>query len=156
MAMPRLRAAPVGGAFFGPCALIVVLLLGAPLAPAADAYAGPYRAEPVRVVDGDTLVMRVRLWPGIEYAGPVRLAGVDAPELRARLACERRAARQARDYVAARIAQARALTLRDVTLDKYGRALARVYVDGDDLAARLIAAGHGRAYAGGKRGAWCQ
>lgn len=138
------------------CLVIAALLVGAAGAAAAERYRGPYRAELVRVIDGDTLVMRVRLWPGIEYAGPVRVAGVDTPELRSRLPCERLAGQLARDYVAAQLGRARTLTLQDVALDKFGRALARVLVDGENLAAQLIAAGHGRAYDGGKRGAWCQ
>lgn len=41
-----------------------------------------YYAEVVRVIDGDTLEVRVFLWPGLiaEYA--VRVRGIDAPEIR--------------------------------------------------------------------------
>ena len=136
--------------------LLIAGLLLVSVAAAAETYPGPYPAAVTRVIDGDTLTVRVRLWPGIEYAGPVRVAGVDTPELRARQPCERLAGQRARDYVAARLGRARTLTLQDVALDKFGRALARVLVDGEDLAAQLIAAGHGRAYDGGKRGAWCR
>lgn len=40
-------------------------------------------------------------------------------------------------------------------LDRYGRRLARITVDGLDLSAALIAAGLGRADDGGKRAGWC-
>lgn len=139
-----------------PRLILAAVLLAAVGVAAADTYAGPYRAAVTRVIDGDTVEARVRLWPGIEYAGPVRLSGVDAPELHARRPCERQAAQRARDYVAALLGGAGVITLRAVSVDKYGRPLARITVDGDDLTARLIATGHGRAYSGGKRGAWCQ
>ncbi|WP_281859975.1 thermonuclease family protein [Litoreibacter halocynthiae] len=50
-------------------------------------YQGPYLAEVVRVIDGDTIDVRVELWPGLiaEYA--VRERGIDAPEVR-RVGCE--------------------------------------------------------------------
>ena len=46
-----------------------------------------YFAEVVRVIDGDTLDVRVSLWPGLEAIYAVRVRGVDAPELR-RVGCE--------------------------------------------------------------------
>lgn len=136
--------------------IALVLTLCATAPQAADIYPGPYLAELVRVIDGDTLVLRVRLWPGLEYAGPVRLAGVDTPELRGRQDCERHAARAARDFVAQRLAAARRVEVSGVQLDKYGRPLARVWVDDDELASALIRNGHGRLYAGGARGVWCR
>lgn len=136
--------------------LAVLALLIAAAAQAAEIYPGPYPAEVVRVIDGDTVVLRVRLWPGIEYAGPVRLADVDTPELRARQDCERHAARAARDFVARRLAAARRVEVSGVQIDKYGRPLARVWVDDEDLASALVRDGHGRLYAGDARGAWCR
>ena len=136
--------------------LLAVALLW-PLAAAASAaeYPGPYTATVTRVVDGDTVHVRVRLWPGLEYAGPLRVAGVDTPELRARHTCERQLAAAARDYVARRLSAAATIQLHQVSLDKYGRALATVRVAGHDLADELIRLGLGRRYQGGRRAAWC-
>jgi len=75
--------------------LRAVLCLSALLVSQA-AIAGPpqeeppyerYYAEVVRVIDGDTLEVRVRLWPGLiaEYA--IRVRGIDASEIR-RPGCE--------------------------------------------------------------------
>lgn len=46
-----------------------------------------YYAKVVRVIDGDTLDVRIELWPGLEAVYAVRVRGVDAPELR-RTGCE--------------------------------------------------------------------
>jgi micrococcal nuclease len=46
-----------------------------------------YYAEVVRVIDGDTLDVRVDLWPGLQAVYAVRVRGIDAPELR-RVGCE--------------------------------------------------------------------
>ena len=41
-------------------------------------------------------------------------------------------------------------------LDKYGRVLARLEVDGEDVATLLIAEGHARPYDGrSRRAGWC-
>lgn len=41
-----------------------------------------YEGEIVRVVDADTLTVKIHLLPGLEYTVDVRSRGVDAPELR--------------------------------------------------------------------------
>ena len=66
---------------------------------------GPVPAKVLRVIDGDTLMVRARIWIGQEIEIKVRLAGVDAPELRAKCERERILARPARDLVAASIAE---------------------------------------------------
>ncbi len=64
----------------------------------ADPLPGPIPARVERVVDGDTLAVRARIWPGHEVAVLVRLDGVDAPQLRRpRCARERRRGEAARD-----------------------------------------------------------
>ena len=68
---------------------LVLLCLTAP-ALAQDVAANPYAlyyAEVVRVIDADTLDVRVDLWPGLQAVYAVRVRGIDAPELR-RPGCE--------------------------------------------------------------------
>jgi hypothetical protein len=43
-----------------------------------------YRADVLRVIDGDTFEARVRIWSGFEITTRVRLRAIDAPELHAR------------------------------------------------------------------------
>ena len=35
-----------------------------------------------RIIDGDTLQVRIDLWPGLEAVYAIRVRGIDAPELR--------------------------------------------------------------------------
>ena len=56
------------------------------------------------MIDGDTIVVRARIWLGQEVETRVRLAGADAPELNGGCEVERRLARRARDFVRAKAA----------------------------------------------------
>ena len=125
--------------------------------PRDDVVSGPVPASVLGVIDGDTIAVRARIWLGQSVETRVRIAGVDAPELRGACQRERALAAAARDLVVGTIEGA-AVTLWDIRYDKFGgRVLARVVVAaGDDIAALLIAAGLGRAYDGGKRAPWCE
>lgn len=96
-----------------------------------------YRAECVRVVDGDTYHLRIDLGFRVSITVPVRLRGVNCPELGTE---EGKAARRAAHFQ---------LTARELVVESYrdrqsfARWVADVYVDGESLAGRLIAAGHG-------------
>ena len=46
---------------------------------AGQTLAGPYTATVERVIDGDTLAVRVSMWIGQELRVLVRIRGVDAP-----------------------------------------------------------------------------
>ena len=136
------------------CAAVVVL---APIASVArESLPGPVPAEVVEVIDGDTLKVRAHIWLGQAVETSVRLDGINAPELKGDCAAERRLAAAAKDYLARRLADG-AVSLRDITYDKYGgRVVARVDdAAGRDLAAELVAAGFALPYDGGKRGTWC-
>lgn len=136
---------------------LALILVPARLTPARETLPGPVRAEVVRVHDGDTLIVRARIWLGQVVSTKVRLAGVDAPELRGRCAREKKMARAARRFVEGKLAGG-SITLRDIRFGKYaGRVLARVITaEGEDLGQALIAAGLARPYRGGRRGRWCQ
>ena len=121
-----------------------------------DAVPGPVSGWVLRVIDGDTIAVRARIWIGQSVETRVRIAGVDTPELRGDCALEIELAMAARDLVVEAIGNA-PVTLRDVRYDKFGgRVLARVERDtGEDMATLLITAGLGRPYDGGKRAPWC-
>jgi micrococcal nuclease len=102
---------------------------------------------PVQVTDGDTLKV------GRES---IRVVGIDAPELRGRCMSETLAAYAARDRMAYLLASAKRVEIiRRKGRDKYRRTLARVLIDGRDVADVLIGDGVVRPYDGGKRGGWC-
>lgn len=155
-----------------PIALVLAFVLGLAVAgfgqagfqPAWQAEAaapvgapvGAYAAEVVRVIDGDTVEARVRVWLGQEITTRVRLAGVDAPELR-RPACagERAEAEAAREALAG-LVERRPVLLSHIRPDKYfGRVVARMATAAGDVSDRLIADGHGQTYSGRGRRSWC-
>lgn len=153
--------------------LLAALVAGTPASGArgaGDRLAGPLPAQVVSVLDGDTLEVRIHIWLGQELRTRVRLAGIDAPELKGKCERERKLARRARAYLLARLgpvdagaragiaAAAGAVQLREIRYGKYaGRVLARVEtLDGTDLGQRLIAAGLARPYDGGRRASWCE
>jgi endonuclease YncB( thermonuclease family) len=140
---------------------VFALVLAASLAVASPLFGtppvyGPYRLHVIRVVDGDTIDAEVALWPGLSQRTLVRLAGVNAPEIRTRDDCERNAGRAATAFVTRTLQAARRVELDAVDLDKYGgRVVGLVYVDGRSLGELLVQAGHARPYDGGARGSWC-
>jgi endonuclease YncB( thermonuclease family) len=123
---------------------------------AEEPVAGPVAAAVLDVIDGDTILVRARIWLGQDVETRVRLFGVDAPELKAPCEEERALARAARDFVHTRVESKRVI-LRDVRYDKYGRrVLARVLTpEGEDLAESLIRRGLARPYDSGTRPNWC-
>lgn len=111
--------------------LILTLALSALPAQAQEEPANPYAlyyAEVVRVLDGDTLDVRVDLWPGVQAVYAVRVRGIDAPELR-RSSCEaeRLWAEEAKAQVAKLYDIGSRVRLEDVEYDAYsGRVVADV------------------------------
>ena len=126
----------------------------------STAFAGPFRVELVRVVDGDTFEARIPVWFGHEIRSAIRIRGFDAPERAARCPEEARGAAEATGTLAD-ILESGQITLSDVSADKYfGRIVSTVTVrlaDGvdTDVASLMLAAGMGRPYAGGARQGWC-
>ncbi len=114
---------------------------------------GPVSARVLRIIDGDTLLVRARPWPQYEIETYVRLRGVDAPELKSQCRDERRAAEDARMVLANLVPEQTEVTLSRISGDKYfGRILADVVShDGVDPASDLLTAGLVKAYGGGKR-----
>ena len=128
---------------------------------AGERLAGPLPAQVVSVLDGDTLEVRVHIWLGQDIRTRVRLAGIDAPELKGKCARERDLAQRARAYLLARLdsaAGAAPVQLKEVRYGKYaGRVLARVEtLDGTDLGQGLVTAGLARPYDGRRRASWCE
>jgi len=130
-------------------------LLPMPSRVRAEALEGPVSATVNRVIDGDTIEVRAAIWLGQTLTIRVRIDGVDAPELEARCAEERRLALAARDFLARRLEGA-AVKLTQVEYDKYGgRVRADVADAKGDIAAALLMSGHARAYHGERRVPWC-
>ena len=105
-----------------------------------------YKAKYVKAYDGDTVTLDIDLgfftWIKDQT---FRLYGIDTPELRGD---ERVKGLEARDYVRSRLEKATAIyvkTYKD-TKGKYGRWLADIYIDGENLNHTLIGLGYAVKY----------
>ncbi|MHA1108529.1 MAG: thermonuclease family protein [Alphaproteobacteria bacterium] len=135
---------------------LAALFAAAAGAVAGEVLPGPVPARLVRVVDGDTVIVRARIWLGQEVEISVRLHGIDAPEIQSRCPRERELAKRAGDFVRGRLG-GRGIQLSAIQYGKYaGRVVARLAAeDGEDISSALLAAGLAKSYDGGRRKAWC-
>lgn len=118
---------------------------------------GPVPAAVLRVIDGDTLTVRARIWINQELETSVRILGIDAPELNGGCEAERSKARQARAFLEQRTLN-RLVVLHEISNDKYGgRVVARITTEsGEDLAHSLLQEGLAALYVGrGPKTKWC-
>lgn len=120
------------------------------------ALKGPIPAFVERVVDGDTLVVRARIWLGQELRVMVRISGIDAPEMKSRCHEERLLAIKARRFVKRLVGQ-RKVTLTGIRQGKYaGRVIAEITdKNGSLLSERLLETKFARPYKRGRRKSWC-
>ena len=91
------------------------------------------RGTVVKVYDGDSITVASRL-PHHDsplYRFPVRINGIDCPEIRSKSKVEKRCAKAARDFLASMVFQ-KDVSLSVLDMDKYGRMLADVYVQDSD------------------------
>lgn len=133
--------------------LLLCLLLSTIQAQAEDFPGVQY----VRAYDADTITVNLKDLPPVfgEELG-IRVAGIDAPEIRGRCAQEEQLALQARDRVRELLEQAQQIDLVDMERDKYFRVVAKVNVDGRDLSQLLLEEGHAVIYDGGTKSKdWC-
>ncbi|MCY4384132.1 MAG: thermonuclease family protein [Nitrospinae bacterium] len=134
-----------------------IITLALALAANAAAFEQRVPARVTRVLDGDTVKVEARVWPGLIAQTNVRVRGVDTPEIR-RPKCgeyERRRGLAARDFVRGVIGEQ--VWLINVTHGKFGRRVVAsvLLADGRDLATLLLATGHALPYRGGRRPKWC-
>jgi endonuclease YncB( thermonuclease family) len=138
--------------------LLLTLLLLPAITLAADAtnYGNAMVSEVTSIYDADTFRANINGWPPVVGERmPIRVNGVDAPEIRGKCEAEKLAAREAKQFTVAMLRGAKKIELRNLQRGKYFRLLADVYVDGKSLTTALIEAGHARPYHGGTREGWC-
>ena len=100
------------------------------------------------VVDGDTIKA--------PFGPTYRVLGYDTPEIHfAKCDAERELGMAAKQRVEELLARGEVRVLESGKTDKYGRMLARVTVNGHDLAALMIGEGLARPYHGERRRSWC-
>lgn len=103
----------------------------------------------VRNYDADTVTFDIPNVPTvIGKEMPIRLFGIDAPEIKSSNECERTKAREAQHFVQQLLSTAKRIDLVDIGREKYFRLLAKIKIDGRDLTESLIQKGFGYAYYG--------
>jgi endonuclease YncB( thermonuclease family) len=116
---------------------------------------GDKAATITRVHDGDSVTASIPDWPGIiGKAIPVRVYGVDTPELYGKCAEEKAKAVLAKAFTM-NFVNDKPVTLKAIKRDKYFRILSDVYVGQESLADGLIKADLARPYFGGQKTSWC-
>ena len=136
--------------------LVVTLWLLSLQVVAADYYGDLVVEKYISAYDGDTFRVDVAdIHPLIGRNMPIRLRGVDTPEIRGKCDQEKALAIKARDFVRELLANAETIVLKNIDRGKYFRIVADVSVDGVDLGETLIENGLGRLYDGGKKESWC-
>ncbi len=91
-----------------------------------QAVAGPVAAELLRVIDGDTIEVRAKIWLEIDITTRVRLAGIDAPELNGACPEERQLAQGAKAALSDATGSG-PVWLADIRHDKYGGRVIPIY-----------------------------
>ena len=107
-----------------------------------------YPITNIRVIDGDTIEADVDLGFRIRQRKVIRLAGIDAPELRSKDAAEREKAKAAKAGLERVLLtwQPSEVLMHSTGLDKYGRSLAVIWIcDGpgwDNVNTWMVENGH--------------
>ena len=109
-------------------------------------------AKVVSVYDGDTIKVVFPL-NGVLYKWNCRLIGIDTPELRTRDDNEKRYGYFVRDNLRYRILD-KVVSVTCGELDKYGRLLTTISIDGNNINEWLIAMNYAFKYDGGTKALW--
>ncbi len=116
-----------------------------------------YRAEVLKVTDGDSFRVRARIWLDHLVETNIRVRGIDTPEIkRAGCAFEKQMGRDAREKLTSLLSGG--VILHNVEFDKYGgRGVADVYTtDFKNIGLTMINDGLAKFYNGrGARPEWC-
>jgi endonuclease YncB( thermonuclease family) len=94
-----------------------------------------------KAYDGDTITVNIPYYPSIIGKHmPVRLEGIDAPEIGGKNPCESEMAIMAKNFVANKLLNAKKISLKSVQRDKFFRLLAIVEYDGNNLSSDVLLA----------------
>ena len=136
--------------------LLLVLYLGFSSVQAAPEYGTAIVSKVISVYDGDTFRVDIDSLPPIVGKNiPIRLNGVDTPEIRGKCKYEKDLALKARDFVRNKLANAKEIKLTKLQRGKYFRVVADVLIDGVSLEQELLDNRLAYKYTGGKKSSWC-
>lgn len=122
--------------------------------PEPKTYGGT--AVSVRAVyDGDTFRVDIAGWPAIVGDNmPIRIRGIDTPEMHAPNKRVADLAKTARQLVLLKLRGAKTVELRMMERDKYFRIVADVYADGESIGQLLLDAKLAKPYDGKTKAKW--
>ena len=136
--------------------LLLTLSLGVLSVQATPEYGTVTVSKVISVYDGDTFRVDIDSLPPIVGKNiPIRLNGVDTPEIQGKCQQEEDLAIKARDFVRIKLANAKEIKLTKLQRGKYFRVVADVYVDGVSLEQELLESELAYKYTGGKKSSWC-
>jgi len=113
-------------------------------------------SEVTSIYDGDTFRANLKGYPDIIGKRiPVRINGIDAPEIKGKCYKEKALAREAKMLAVEKLRNSKSIILKNVKRGKYFRIIADVYVDGESLADILLERNLAKEYNGSKKIDWC-
>lgn len=119
-------------------------------------YGSVVADEVTSIYDGDTFRVNINDWPAIVgQRVPIRVKGIDTPELRGKCQTEKELARKAKQHTVQLLRGAKIIELQNIGRGKYFRILADVSVDGRDLGESLVKNGLAVKYYGVAKIDWC-
>ena len=135
---------------------LIALCIGVFSVQAAPEYGTVLVSRVISVYDGDTFRVDIDSLPPIVGKNiPIRLNGVDTPEIQGKCQYEKDLALKARDFVRKKLANAKEIKLTKLQRGKYFRVVADVMIDGVSLEQELLDNELAYKYTGGKKSSWC-
>jgi len=102
----------------------------------------------IKVYDGDTITIATKMYDLLPlYRFSVRLNGIDTPEIRTHNENEKKHAIIAKNALSEKIL-GKMITLKNISLEKYGRILADIYYENEHLNSWMIDQGYAVKYDG--------
>ena len=105
-----------------------------------------YKAKILRVVDGDTVDVLIDLGFNIHVKERLRLAGIHAPATRTTDLVEKEKGFRSKDWLEEKLAGAVKIIVETRKVGKYGRYIATIYADGEDLNKAMVDEGLAELY----------
>jgi len=110
----------------------------------------------VKIYDGDTFFINID--NTLDVFGKnlgIRIKGVDTPEIRGKCSQEKFKAILAKEYLKESLDKANCIILKNLERGKYFRVLADVYINGENMADKLLNQNLAVKYQGGKKHNFC-
>lgn len=104
-----------------------------------DAFSMPlYKVEVIRVIDGDTVRVNVDMGYGIKKEDSLRLCGVNTPELKSKVARDKKRALEAKEHLKNRLLNAKRVLFAYIKQGKFGRPVGILIADGKNLNQEIL------------------